>query len=360
MVCKECTFFIVHLRYAVSNINKLSRGFDTNKPLHITDLSHVTLNLTPECLGAFIILHTAAKGLCTHCSTWAAQYNIKLTPKGVVVSFLLFLFYTEQLLLFAGGCTWQWLQKTTQLQSSDHDHELDSDTHPAKTSMHADSSHQKPSHVRGAAISSRHAKQTKRLLRLFRHALTKQSSAAQPASEVTRSDSAAQSSHAASLSATSAPPVPVLASADPAAAVESLTSAGLTRLASVVAPVQSSAALYSESEAHPQTVFLVETSIPWEVANLSACQVPCVFDFSVLPSAVPGQQLQSSGAAALGSLEDQKLAAEEMVAQALKQVFQGCNLHCSSSIKVVLLQPFMQNLMQKSCLKREVVQIKTV
>ena len=281
----------------------------------------------------------------------------------LVFYFLFSFLYTEQLLLSAGSCTWQWLQKTTQLQANDH--ELDSDAHPGKISMHVDSPHQKPSHVRAAAISSRHAKQTKRLLRLLRHALTKQSSATQPDSGVTRSDSAAQSSQAASLSATSAlsttsaPPVPALASADPSAASVSLTSAA-DGPASAAVPAQHSAALSSESEAHAQTVFLVETSIPWEVANFSACQVPCVFNFSVYPSAVPAQQLQSSKVAAPESLEDQKLAAEEMVAQALKQVFQGCKLHCTSSIKVVCHQPCMRNLMQRSWLKREVVQVKPV
>ncbi|KAA6429391.1 MAG: hypothetical protein FRX49_00785 [Trebouxia sp. A1-2] len=214
------------------------------------------------------------------------------------------------------GCTWQWLQNTTDLQANDH--ELDSDAHPAKISTHADSPHQKLSHVRGAAISSRHVKQTKRLLRLFRHALAKQSLATQPGLVVTRSDSAAQSSQAASLNATSAPPVPALASADPAAASEPLTSAA-DGSASAAAPAQSSAASTSESGAHPQTVFLMETSIPWEVANFSGCRVPCVFSFSVSPSAVQGQQLQSSGAAVSGGLDDQKLAAEEMVVQALDQ-----------------------------------------
>ena len=271
--------------------------------------------------------------------------------------------YTEQLLLSAGGCTWQWLQKTTKLQSSDH--ELDSDAHPAKISTHADSPCQRLSHVRAAAISSRHVKQSKRLLRLFRHALAKQSSATQPDLGVIRSDSAAQSSQAASLSvtsalsATSAPPVPALASPDPTAAVEPLTSAADVP-ASAAAPAQQSAALSSESEGHSQTVFAVETSIPWEVAKFSACHVPCVFDFSVLPCAVPGRQLQNSKALAPDSLEDQKLAAEEMVAQALKVIFQGCNLRCSSSLKVVLHEPFMQNLMQWSCLTRGAVQVKAV
>ncbi|KAL0025544.1 hypothetical protein WJX77_011447 [Trebouxia sp. C0004] len=234
------------------------------------------------------------------------------------------------------GCTWQWLQKTTKLQSNDH--ELDVDAHPAKMSMHANLPREKPSHVRAAAISSRHVKQTKRLLRLFRHALEKQSSTTQPDLGVTRSGSAAQSSQTASLSATSARPVPALASAAPAAASESHKPAADGR-ASAAAPAQSSAALSSESEAHLQTVFLVETSIPWEVANFSACQVPCVFNVSVLPSSVPAQQLQSSEAAAPESLEDQKLAAEEMVAQALKQVFQGCMLHCSTSIKTLPKHP---------------------
>lgn len=260
--------------------------------------------------------------------------------------------YTDQLLRSAGGCTWQWLQKTIELQSSDH--ELDVDAHPAKISMRASSPRQKPRHVRAAAISSQHVKQTKKLLRLFRHALAKQSSATQPDSGVTRSDSVAESSQAASLSATSAPPVPALASADPAAASEPLTSAA-DGPASAAAPAQSSAALSSESDAHPQTVFLVETSIPWEVANFSACQVPCMFNFSVSPSAVPAQQLQTSAAAAPGGLEGQKLAAEQMVAQALNQVFQGCKLHCLSSIKVVSHQPFMQNHMQRSCPKRDAV-----
>ncbi|DBB01581.1 TPA: Williams Beuren syndrome chromosome region 22 protein [Trebouxia sp. C0004] len=255
------------------------------------------------------------------------------------------------------GCTWQWLQKTTKLQSNDH--ELDVDAHPAKMSMHANLPREKPSHVRAAAISSRHVKQTKRLLRLFRHALEKQSSTTQPDLGVTRSGSAAQSSQTASLSATSARPVPALASAAPAAASESHKPAADGR-ASAAAPAQSSAALSSESEAHLQTVFLVETSIPWEVANFSACQVPCVFNVSVLPSSVPAQQLQSSEAAAPESLEDQKLAAEEMVAQALKQVFQGCMLHCSTSIKVVSHQLFMQKLKQRSCLKRGAVQVETV
>ena len=238
-------------------------------------------------------------------------------------------------------------------------------------STHADSPHQKPSHVCGAAISSRHAKQTKRLLRLFRHALAKHSSAAQPDSGVTRFDSAARSSQAASLSATSALSansalsvtsalhVPALASVDPAAAVELRTSAA-DGPASAAAPAQRSAALSSESEAHPQTVFLVETSIPWEVANFSACQVSCVFDFSVYPSAVPTQQLQRFEVAAPGSLEDQKLAAEKMVAQALKQVFQGCKLRCSSSIKVVPHPPFLQKLVRRSCLKRGAVHVNTV
>ena len=319
------------------------------------------------------MLHTAARELCTQCSTWAARYHTwllsKLTPIVVVFSILSFLLYTEQLLLPAGGCTWQWLHRTTNLQSSDH--ELDGDAHPAKMSTHAESPHQKLSHVRAAAISSRHAKQTKRLLRLFRHALTKQSSATQPDSGITRSDPAAQSSQTASLSAasalsttsaltaTSAPPVPGLASADPAAAVDPLTSAA-DGPAPTAAPAQHSAALPSEAEAHPQTVCLVETSIPWEVANFSACQVPCVFSVSVPLYAVPAQLLQSSEADAPGSLENQKLAAEKLVAQALKQAFQGCKLHCSSSIKVLPREPFMQNLMQRTCLKMGAVQVKTV
>ena len=120
---------------------------------------------------------------------------------------------------------------------------------------------------------------------------------------------------------------------DPAAAVEPLTSAS-DGPALAAAPAQHSAALSSESGAHPQTVFIVETNIPWEVANCSACQVPCMSSVPVLPSAVPGQQLQVSKAIAPESLEDQKLAAEEMVAEALHQVLQGCQLHCFSSIKV--------------------------
>ena len=88
-----------HLRYAVSNINKLASGSHTDTPLLVTAVSGVTLNLTPECLGALIILHTAARGLCTQCSTWAARYNtchlISLTPKGVVFSlcFIYVLFF---------------------------------------------------------------------------------------------------------------------------------------------------------------------------------------------------------------------------------------------------------------------------
>lgn len=140
--------------------------------------------------------------------------------------------------------------------------------------------------------------------------------------------------------------MPALASADPAAASEPLTSAA-DGSASAAAPAQSSAASTSESGAHPQTVFLMETSIPWEVANFSGCRVPCVFSFSVSPSAVQGQQLQSSGAAVSGGLDDQKLAAEEMVVQALDQVFQGCKLHCSSTIKVVSHSLFMQKSHQK-------------
>ena len=121
-----------------------------------------------------------------------------------------------------------------------------------------------------------------------------------------------------------------------AAAVEPLTSAS-DGPALAAAPAQYSAALSSQPGAHSQTVFIVETSIPLGGCQLQpclACKVPCMSSLPVLPSTVTGQQLQVSKAIAPESLEDQKLAAEEVVAEALHKVFQGCQLHCFSSIEV--------------------------
>ena len=220
-----------------------------------------------------------------------------------------------------GGCTWQWLQETVKLQSPDQQH--DTDAPSAKGPDGASSAIQTPSQVRAAAISSQHVKQTRRLLRLFRHALAEQSSASRPSTPAGRPDSLAQSS----TQASSTPNSTVNGAGSTAGVVASAHTQPFS-----VAHTQTTSP--SEPESGSQTVFLVETTIPWELAKFNTCGVPCVFHFSMSPDTLSQQQAENPSISASAVLEDQRLAAEQLVAEALKSAFQGRKLHCHSSIKV--------------------------
>ncbi len=191
-----------------------------------------------------------------------------------------------------------------------------------------------PSEVHAAAIKGQHVKQAKRLLRLFRHALAKQSSASQsaPASD------APHTVHG-------GPGLTAAAESGPTAAEHASLSGVKPAAGQAASALQSSAPQASEAESDQQTVFLVEATIPWELASLSSCQTPCLFTFSISPGILPGQHLGSIGVPApgvppAGSLEGRRAMAEQLVMQALKDAFQDCEeldkLHISSSVKVNL------------------------
>ena len=269
---------------------------------------------------------------------------------------------------YPGGCSWQWLQRTGQLPTT---------TDAANVSSHT------ACEARAAAICNQHVKQTKRLLRLFRHALAKRVAAnsadsvlAKPASvtatlhPVTQSiNSAAPASNSAqSASAAdghgSAPAqcdstatrLDSAAEVDPAVEPDSAAEAAMAAgksdsvlneprsAAGLVAFHQAASALKvsgrppAELATGPQTVFLVETAVPWKLANLGSCQTPCVFNFSVSPDMLAGRQLVSLAENSASRLEEQRMLLESNITQAIRSVFKGHQgsegLCCASSVKV--------------------------
>ena len=228
----------------------------------------------------------------------------------------------------AGGCTWQWLRQTLELQSCGQQHNAGSPS--AQGPVDASSPNQSPSHVRAAAISGQHVKQTRRLLRLFRHALAKQSSANRPNPSAGRPDSLAESSMQAGFC------VQLDSTVTGADSAADVVASALSHPASVAHTLAASPSEPEPESSSTETVFLVETTVPWELAKFNTCQVPCVFHFVVSPDALSQQQLAKSSSIASSSatVEDQRRAAEQMVAGALENAVQGCKLHCCSSVKV--------------------------
>ena len=229
----------------------------------------------------------------------------------------------------SGGCTWQWLQRTVQQPMSQSIVLAPSVSRP-----------QDPSHAHAHHILSQHIKHTRRLLRLFRRALSKQtlitlgSSPAAHGSELPAqvpaaaprmcdpiSKELAASSYSASSSAAAnncAPPVSCQSKAAAAAALDSAApqassalrgaasasatdpTAGHTMLASTQAVDASTAAghdsssaphstsmnkaaLFSRAKPSAQATILVEAIIPDQQLCANSCHTPCLLNFTVAP-----------------------------------------------------------------------------
>ena len=161
------------------------------------------------------------------------------------------------------------------------------------------------------------------------------SAPAQPDSTATRLDSAAEVDPA--VEPDSAAEAAMAAGKSDSVLNEPRSAAGLVAFQAASA-LKVSAQPPAELATGPQTVFLVETAVPWKLANLGSCQTPCVFNFSVSPDMLAGQQLVSLAENSASCLEEQRMLLESKVTQAIRSVFKGRQgsegLCCASSVKV--------------------------
>lgn len=289
----------------------------------------------------------------------------------------------------AGGCTWQWLQRTLQ--------------QPVKQSSVAAPSvspPQEPSHAHELHIQNQHIKHTRRLLRLFRRALSKQtlitrggssamhgsgSQTQTPATaprkcnptctELTAISHTASSSVAASnctpsgsfRTASGTAAAPDLAAAQPPSALREAASAadtdstadhatsastqakdGITAGGSDSSSTPHSAsinkaALFSQARPSAQSIILVEAIIPDHQLAANSCHAPYLFNLSVTPQALasyyPGSTLQLCASAAFPEgIDAQRALAESLVQHHMQRSESdekgSTPIQLSSSIKV--------------------------
>ena len=286
----------------------------------------------------------------------------------------------------AGGCTWQWLQRTVQQPMGQSSFVAPS------VSQSQDASHDHAHH-----ILSQHTKHTRRLLRLFRRALSRQTSvtlrgssaihgselpAQMPAAAArvcnpTREELASR--HIASSSAAVSKGAPAVscqsataaaAALDPAAAqaspalrgaasaavtdstadhtMSASTQAGDTKAADNHSPsaphsASNKAALFSQTMPSTQTTILVEAILPDQQLCANLCHTPCLVNFSVAPQTLAshsGGKLQSDASTTEG-INTQRELAEKLVRQHMQsREFCWNNsapIQLSSSIKVSYL-----------------------
>ena len=288
-------------------------------------------------------------------------------------------------MMCAGGCTWQWLQRTVQQPIGQ-----------SRAAAPSESPAQEPSQTHELHIQNQHIKHTRRLLRLFRRALSKQTLLAQEGSSAVHgsesqtqtpataprtcdptctestlvSDTASSSVTASNcnpadcfqtVSATAPAPAPdsavaqapsALIGADSAADCamsastqprDGMTAAGydsssVPDLASI-----SKATLLSQARPSAERTILVEAIIPDHPLAANTCHAPCLLNLSVTPQALasyyPGSTLQLCASAAFSQgIDAQRALAESLMQQHMQRSESGWKggtpIQLSSSVKV--------------------------
>ena len=283
-----------------------------------------------------------------------------------------------------GGCTWQWLQRTAQQPMGQ------SCLLTPNVSQPRD-----PRHAHAHQILSQHIKQTRRLLRLLRHALSKHISASpggssalhgselpgqlpaaapkicNPTSEELAASGHISSSAAASNCAPSASCQSAAATAfDSATAQASSALRGAASAAvadssadhaisastqaedpstaagrdssSVFHSAFNKAALFSQAKPSTQTTILVEAVLPDQQFCANLCHTPCLLNFSIAPQILgsySGVTLQTNASTAVPEgIDTKRELAEQLVRQHVQSSKSGWNssapIQLSSSIKV--------------------------
>lgn len=286
------------------------------------------------------------------------------------------------MVMCVGGCTWQWLQRAVQ-QPIDQGSLLA----PSVSQQPQD-----PSHAHANHMLSQHIKHTRRLLRLFRHALSKQAlltpgassamygselpaqmPAAAPTTWNPTSRELAASSHTASSAAAASNCAPSIscqsaAAADSAAAPASsgaasaavtdstadhaMSASAQAEDSSVAAGRDSSsvphsasikAALMLEAKPSAHTTILVEAIIPDQQLCTNSCHTPWLWNFSIAPQTLASHcscgTLQTTASTAVPEgMDAQRHMAEQLVQQHIQSCEFGWNgkapIQLSSSIKV--------------------------
>lgn len=289
----------------------------------------------------------------------------------------------------AGGCTWQWLQRTVQRPVGQ-----------SSVAAPGESPAQAPSHAHELHIQDQHIKHTRRLLRLFRRAISKQTlvtqegslavhgsksqmqmptmapgkcdptstdwtmsghtaSSSVAASNCTPADSfqTASGTAAALNSAASQAPSALKGAASAAdadsAADHAMSASTQPRVGIMAAGCDSSstphstsvnkAVLFSQARSSAQRTILVEAIIPDHQVAANWCHAPCLMNLSVTPQALasyyPGSTLQlCASAASPEGIDAQRAVAESLVQQCMQRSESGWNggtpTQLSSSVKV--------------------------
>ena len=255
-------------------------------------------------------------------------------------------------MMCAGGCTLQWLQHTGQWPA---------DCPGKSPNTHLD----QQSHARRDTIHSHHIKHTRRLLRLFRHALSKQTNADsvhQTCANGRHShDPVLRESAATTETQSTAPAIGDLAAADTssahaaasssAATAESLPARASTRLeraaaaaASHVPTITCCSALTghtaqsTQTTSEAQTTIHVEATVPDEQLPVNTCHAPCLFSFSFASRALSEPSAADAGADVHLDMDAQRHHAEELVRQHISSLIGSSvnlpDLQTSSSLKV--------------------------
>lgn len=275
-----------------------------------------------------------------------------------------------------GGCTWQWLQRTVQQPLGQSSLLAPSVSQP-QDARHAHAHH----------ILSQHIKHTWRLIRLFRHAISKQTLVTSGGSPAMHgSDLPAQmpaavprmcnsigeeleaSSHSAFSSAAASSCAPCVscqseaaaaAALDPAAAQASSALRGAAEAAVTASTVEhtmsastqaedasaaaghhsssaphsdsmNKAALFVGAKPSAQTTILVQAVIPDQQLCTNSCHTPCLLNFSVAPQTLAshcsGGTLQTNASTAVPEgIEAQRDIAKKLVQQHLQGTDSGWN-----------------------------------
>ena len=270
--------------------------------------------------------------------------------------------------MHAGGCSWQWLQHTLHQPAEPESllqRRKSSQAPHSQLSSSAPPALQSPSLSRASIIHTQHVKHARRLLRLFRYALSKvpQQSHFTSSGETLSEEPAPDWSEAHTMHQTRTPAVagpdstlssPVPASASAAQAIHAPHSASTQPLSELTSASSAAADQASASDcpthsdrrisqpvratSDGETTIVVEAVVPDKLLPVNLCRTPCLFNFSLPPEALSDAAYADANPGLLKGADSQSKCAEEEVRRHLQSTagshIDGAPLQLSSSFKV--------------------------